>query len=223
LMQYEWDIPFQLLKCQIPLFDLEMDWIPGRFVSNTPSGRTIIEQNSIWIEIQQKFEKSSRIGPLSRKEVIIHEMIHAARSNLMSSVFEEYFAFQTSRRSTRKASFILGTDLDQLMLVFSGILSVLRDVFPAWVHSYARFPFWLKIFHMGWKWIHVQWYIRRACRIFARNGVINYLPILIRLTDEEIYNLTPTLKEFESGRLKFYLDIYSKGSEKEIRTPRSRL
>ncbi len=100
LSSSDWEEAYAVLE---PHFGIRPDWVRAYY---SPKGLPFWQAAATWIEesipsIQLKppFQKGSYYKLYSRKEVLAHEAVHAARTAFNEPRFEEIFAYKTSARA----------------------------------------------------------------------------------------------------------------------------
>lgn len=136
----------------VPLYEITVCWVPGFFLSQSLGilwggcSYTDNENNLNLFLVRSSFATRKKWFVYRRDELISHELCHAARAVLNDHTYEEYFAYQTSPKKTRR---YLGgcfrTRFDALffllpimtLLVAQISLTIIgRNIFPIW-------PFWI--------------------------------------------------------------------------------
>ncbi|MFO7820751.1 MAG: hypothetical protein R6V56_01635 [Lentisphaeria bacterium] len=201
-----------------PHYAFSINWVPGFYI-NPRMGWLFggcafyffPDFFAVFI-LRRTFAKRKRWLIYNRTELLAHELCHVARIALKSQIYEEYFAYQISNSSFRRA--VGGTFRgagDSLLLLGSTFLLLgaqlshflLWPALPIW-------PFWglviLVVAFIFGRGKLTQQRIMRARRNLEQAGYEATDSILFRATDEEIDQLAsctaadtvkPLLKEWQ--------------------------
>jgi hypothetical protein len=184
-------------RCLQPL-DLRPDWVWGLYTrlglpAFTAGCSWDFPQGLQFIQIHPVFRRLPRPFRLTREETIAHELIHIVRIPLKSNRFEELVAYSISTSAVRRVLAPLvqqGSDL--VAFVVSALLSVLADLYltriPRWLGLILKLPVAGTVFIAFVRLWRTRNLFRKARATLLRLGVRteNVLPILVRLTDQEI-------------------------------------
>ncbi len=97
LSQTDWEEALAVLE---PLYGVRPDWIKAYYSNRKlpfwQAAATWIEESIPSIQLKTPFQTGSYYKLYSRKEVLAHEAVHAARTAFNEPRFEEIFAYRTS-------------------------------------------------------------------------------------------------------------------------------
>ncbi|WP_213358219.1 hypothetical protein [Chlamydiifrater phoenicopteri] len=147
-------------------------------------GCTWIESSGVSIQLRKKFLKSSKLFFLySRKEVLMHEAVHAVRMKFHEPLFEEILAYRTSRGLRRYLGPLFRHPGESYWSIFGALVGLgissydlvagLLVAIAVPIYFLSRLIFYLRIFAKAQK------KIRKLLGIPP-------LWVLLRLTDAEI-------------------------------------
>lgn len=182
-------------------FQVKPDWVE---IEYSKRGLYFWEAACVWqdqskMQVNPIFLKRKFFG-YNREELVNHELVHLVRSQFHSPIFEEVLAYQSSKGWRRYVGPIFKNPRESLFFVFSlavtTILSLWSPFFLtilAVIAGYALCRLWLK-----------QRIFQKAKNALSFVGKELALPILLRLTDEEIIFLARSgekeIKEFFKNR-----------------------
>lgn len=121
------------------------------------------------------------------------------RRNLQSVRFEEEFAYSLSKSYLRKMlSPVTQRPTDSLFYALAAALSLTSDlpVFPRWISLFSKFPFYIMMLLGLLRLFFTKRVLSRAKKALQYGGIKeqNILPILFRLMDEEIVEISNLFK-----------------------------
>ncbi len=179
--------------CTQNLFDFSADWVKAFYSKKQLpfwQGAVTWMGDPPLIQLHPGLKKGNYLRLYSRKEVLAHEAVHAMRTPLSASRFEEYFAYLTSRSWRSKFGPLFRTSgegtLFLCLLALSTLAAYLSIWMPAlgWVFGLPWILLILGVLRLGW--MHR---VLRRCEKHLRGA----LPrpdqarfVLVRLTDQEI-------------------------------------
>lgn len=191
LTEEEWKQAHQITE---KLFDFSVDWVKAFY---NDKGLPFWEGAATWIEkapliqLKSTFRKKSRFSLYRKEEILAHESVHAARMAYHSLRFEEHFAFLTSKSAFRK---IFGplfrypweSALLLLLLLVSLGAQAASFYWPEafWLNTLMLLPWAALTF--GLLRLTLTRYTLLRCRQNLQPLAQDTLPILVRLTDQEI-------------------------------------
>lgn len=192
------------------LYDIAPSWVP---VEYSNKGLRLWEAGCTWygedaatlplIQLAEAFKEKKRyLGLYQKDEVLAHEYVHAVRAGLGSMAFEELFSYLVSfsfakggvSRLIHGFRVLFGPVFERtwepLLLISLILLVILLQVVLEPVIALATIPIGvatigLGLFFLGrlclrwWQWLLCK---RHLDRLLARSS----LPLMVRLTDEEI-------------------------------------
>ncbi|MEA2011967.1 MAG: hypothetical protein U9O87_02620 [Verrucomicrobiota bacterium] len=204
-------IPSKLFKTPAQkteeLYRFSIDWVPGFFVN--PSFGWLFGGCAFYFFpdffalfiIRKSFQNKERWLIYSRDELLAHELCHIARIGMKKRKFEEYFAYQTSSSSFRKAvGSVFQTAGDTYLILLSTMLLLgaqISKVFiglpvPVWL-------FWIFVFlcisRLALRYRKIKKTISSATENLKKTFENNTLPVLFRCTEKEIDALSKMLKK----------------------------
>jgi len=132
-------------------YDFSVDYVPGFFLSGEVGllwGGCLIGDNETHLSvflIRGIFKKKQKWLFYNRRELMAHELCHAAHQILEDRRTEEYFAYQTSPSRLRR---YLGNcfihSYDAVLFVIPPMILLLAQVLQfAWLPHLPVWPFWL--------------------------------------------------------------------------------
>lgn len=121
------------------------------------------------------------------------------RRNLNSIRFEEEFAYSLSKSYLRKTlSPVTQRPTDSILYIFAAVVSLTSDlpVFPRWISFFSKFPFYIMMLLGLLRLFFTKRVLARAKKVLQSGGIKeqNILPILFRLMDEEIVEISNLFK-----------------------------
>lgn len=98
--------------------------------------------------LRRAFAKKSRFLIYSRKELVAHELCHAARAPLSDAAYEEHFAYALSSSALRRyTGNCFKSEQDVLLFLLPCfLLLVVQLLRSAWYPALPVWPFWILIF-----------------------------------------------------------------------------
>jgi hypothetical protein len=184
------------------LYAFSIDWVPGFFIN--PSFSLFFGGCAFYFYpdffalfiIRKCFADRERWLIYSRTELLAHELCHVARLGLMSSVFEETFAYQTATsRFRRIMGSIFRRPSDSFLFLGSTLVLLLAQIVRTlFVPGLWIAPFWLGVAGVFAFLLarHVQ-----HRRLFARAGqnlaglaAADAGAVLFRCTDAEVFAIS---------------------------------
>lgn len=206
-------------KTNRELYDFEINWVPGFFV--TPKFGLLFggcaflfepEFFSLFI-IRNSFKKKSKWFIYSRNELISHELCHVSRFAMNSEKYEEHFAYQTSTSGFRKvAGSAFRNDKETFLLLFFcfGMLGMqvaqlfLRDSFDfsVWYKQPANYFMAGMVLYISYIVIRQRKMIKGFNKLVERISAFssNARALVFRLSDSEIDSLVKS-KDLNSESL----------------------
>jgi len=183
------------------IYGFRVDWVPGFFVSRSLGwffGGCAYHFPPHYFAlfiIRKVFAARERWLFYRRDELLAHEQCHIARVRLHSTVFEEYFAYQTSdSRFRRSAGWLFRGPRDSSLVLVASALLLLAQMIRsfAWA-TMPVWPFWGAVGAVALSFILRQRrqaaIIRKARARLAESAIRQPEAVLFRCTDEEIAEL----------------------------------
>ncbi len=181
----------------LELFGFEADWVPAFFINPSFSflfggcSFSFLPDFFAMFIIRRGFKNSQRWLFYGRDELIAHEMCHVARAPLMSSAYEETFAYCTSQSSFRKyIGGIFLSQWDSFLLLGSTFVLLLAQICNIFLIQLPMWIFWL-LPPLVLAWLMLRyWKLRRRMArahstLEAKYGH-NATKVLFRCSDDEI-------------------------------------
>lgn len=189
----------------INTYDMDPFWVPIHYSSK---GLRLWEAGCTWysddadttpeIQLTAHFEHKDRfLGMYNKDEVLAHEYVHAARAQLGSSAFEEFFSYLLSLNFANGpfSKILCGIRVflgplfekpwEAALLVFCMILPLLFAVTDLF-HPVSLVPFAAVFLYLGVRLVF-RWRILRRCKAHLDIYLgVSSLPLMVRLTDDEI-------------------------------------
>jgi hypothetical protein len=182
LTQEEWQETHALTQ---ELFDFSADWVKAFYSKKSLpfwQGAATWLSTPPLIQLHPYFKKGTFFKIYNRKEVLAHEAVHAMRTPLQSSAFEEFFAYKTSSSSWRRwLGPIFRTSLEGTLFISLLAISMIASFFFAPLLFVPWLALSLGIFRL--KNSHK---LLLKCENKLKNLVSNPVFLLVRLTDQEI-------------------------------------
>ena len=168
-------------------FDCAPDWLT---ITYDDKGLSLWQGAAIWIEkgkahiqLRTAFSKKEKYLTYSKKEVLSHEAVHAARMTYNEPRFEEIFAYMTSPSKWRRCiGPLFRTPLESLIFVISAVIAIPLQLFFPYV---ALIPL-LAIGFAALRLYRDYRTLKRACHTISTQYTADPLSIAFRLTDSEI-------------------------------------
>lgn len=197
------------------LYAFRVDYVPGFFLSGEVGllwGGCLIADNETHLSvflIRSIFKKKAKWLFYNRRELMAHELCHAAHQILEDCRTEEYFAYQTSPSRLRR---YLGNcfihSYDAVLFVIPPMILLLAQVLQfAWLPRLPVWPFWLlAAIYPLFLFVRNQLSrnrILRAKRNLTQLGLTQTSAVLFRLTGTEIAEIA---RLREPAALTLYLD-----------------
>lgn len=178
LLSSDWEEAYAALE---PLFGIRPDWICAYYSSKGlpfwQAAATWIEGSIPSIQLKPPFQEGSYYKLYSRKEVLAHEAVHAARTAFNEPRFEEVFAYQTSMRGfSRWIGPLFKRSWESYLLI---------SLVPLLATPLFSLPL-LAIAFGSLRLAHAHWHLH-LCTKKLTTLVKNPQAILLRLTDREIF------------------------------------
>lgn len=172
------------------LYDIAPSFVPVHYsnqgLSPLEAGCTWMdEDNHVSIQLRKSFEDKERLfGLYSKEEVLAHELVHAVRYPLGSDTYEEFFAYYLSSRFGARFRAFLGPlfhHSSESKLFLCTLLAPMGTLIveTTWIALLLLFLPPLMVTFLSLRLIR-RWY-----RWFSCKNKIG-LPLMVRLTDEEI-------------------------------------
>ncbi len=163
-----------------PLFGIRPDWVKAYYSrKDLPfwhAAATWTEGSIPSIQLKPPFQKGSYYKLYSRREVLAHEAVHAARTAFKEPRFEEIFAYKTSARAfTRCVGPLFKRSWESYLLI---------ALIPLLATPLFTLPL-LAIAFGSLRLAHAHWHLYLCTKKLAP-FVKNPQAILLRLTDREI-------------------------------------
>jgi hypothetical protein len=176
------------------LFDFKADWVKAFYNKNELpfwEGAVTWLTNPPSIQLNPRFKKGSYLKIYKRDEVLAHEAVHAVRTGLNSSKFEEHFAHQVAASAWKRwLGPLFSESWESALFLVLLVVSVFASYLSIWLAetaylSYLPFLPWA---FLVFCFIKMQRNHRtlKACRKKLTQLVKNPDHLLVRLTDEEI-------------------------------------
>jgi hypothetical protein len=155
--------------------------------------------------IRASFRKKQRFFIYCRRELMAHELCHAARHELSDWEMDEFFAYQTSPSRLRR---YLGNcfirQLDAVFFMLPAILLLAAQVVQSfWLPRLTMWPFWIAALgYPAWLLIRNQYgrnRLFRAEKKLVSFGITEPRKVLFRCTAEERYRIA-AMKSVEDLR-----------------------
>jgi hypothetical protein len=190
------------------MYDIKVLWAPGFYsLKNLPLstlGITFtVSLNDIdltFIQISPLFKKRESLSSVSRRELIVHELIHAARVPIHSNEYEEEIAYRLSSSMIRRVlAPITRRQSDAVLFTVFSAVSIVSDLpqFPRWFTIFSKFPVLFTIFFSLYRLFSMKRKLKRTLAYLKRHVPERHvLPIIFRLTDQEITQLASTTEPF---------------------------
>ncbi len=132
------------------LYHFSIDWVPGFFLSRNIGplwGGCAITDPEDFLTVflvRNSFADRPRWFIYSRRELLSHELCHAARMVLDDNQYEEHFAYQTAHsRLRRYIGNCFQTKYDALLFLLPILLLLGAEIFRTLTGSYYPiWPFW---------------------------------------------------------------------------------
>ncbi|MBS0636711.1 MAG: hypothetical protein JSS12_04310 [Verrucomicrobia bacterium] len=168
----------------VDMYDIHASWVD---VEYSTEGLQPWEAGCMWysdnsyptIQLNPHFRDNERYLKIYHKdEILSHEYVHAARSVLNSSRFEEIFAFYTSKSPFRT---YLGPIFEKPWesMAFVGVLFISVVTLYFWPVVVAALALFIRLNYRWWKWLSCK---RHLDALLKKSS----LPLMVRLTDEEV-------------------------------------
>ncbi|KAL9656169.1 hypothetical protein ABK040_007786 [Willaertia magna] len=179
-------------------------WVPGIYSNlGLPIGTggisVSLKNFGIFIQLRQFLRNRKEIFSLNRQELIIHELVHACRENLASVEFEEEFAYSLSKSFIRRVfAPITQNRIDSILFYIFSLISITTDLpaFPRWVSLFSKLPVLITTLLGLFRLALMKQRLYRAGKYFKDQlQQNNVMPILFRLTDEEIHYFSKQYKK----------------------------
>ena len=173
----DWAEAHAVLK---PLFGIRPDWVRAYYSRKDlpfwQAAATWIEGSIPSIQLKPPFQKGSYYKLYSRREVLAHETVHAARAAFSEPRFEEIFAYKTSARAfTRWVGPLFKRSWESyLMIALMPLLATPLFSLPLLAIAFGSL-----------RLAHAHWHLHLCTKKLAP-FVKNPQAILLRLTDREI-------------------------------------
>ena len=186
-----------LQTASIPLYNVFPDWVSVAYgkegLSFWEGGATWIDKDSVHIQIKKK----SLLGLYSQQEILDHELSHAARSSFDEPIFEEFFAYKTSKKRWRRfLGPIFRTPWESYLFLGTLFLSL-------W-GGFWMLPFFGLLLFAFYRLFRGHWVLNRCVKNLThllKNEDI--WPFLFRLTDEEIL----LIRRSSTEEIKNYIEL----------------
>ena len=192
------EITGEALQVTSQLYDVRPEWVPGFFANESGGifwgGCALSDpaSNLTLFIIRKAFQKKQRILVYNRRELMAHELTHAAHQALNDWFFEEYFAYRTASSPLRKffgCCFIrqydaLGFLLPVLLLPVAQALNIFTalqmPMIIFWILA-AVYPLFLTV-----RTLQINSAAARAEKFLRSMKIRNPAGILFRMTVSEI-------------------------------------
>jgi hypothetical protein len=195
---------------ELSMYDIQVLYAPGFFsLKNLPLSTFGItytvdldDIDLTFIQISSLMKNRRNIGSVSRRELIVHECIHAARVPLHSHEYEEELAYHLSTSFIRRVfAPVTRRQRDTLLFTMFSAVSIISDfpTFPRWFALFTKFPVFFTIIFAMYRLFSMKRRLRKAQQYFKRSQVPekHIMPIIFRLTDQEIDELATTNKRLD--------------------------
>lgn len=199
------------------LYDVRPDWVSAFYSSRGLAwwhggGMLLLEEKGgspplVSLQLRAHFKKNRRhLGLYDRHEILVHELLHCGRSSFEEPHFEEFLAYQSSRRAYRRFLGPLFPSTVGFWWFFGSLLGV--QLFDHWLVQGEHWTLW------SWGWplrilpffligtgCYRMWKRRRQFKraLHTLKGAVQSLKkaraILYRLTDDEIIRFSRTSSE----------------------------
>lgn len=169
------------------------DWIEIEYSSNGLHfwEAACVWENKIKVQLQPIFLKKNYLG-YTKEELINHELVHLVREKLHSPIFEEILAYQTSKKWRKYFGPIVKNPNESKWFIF-----FLFAITP--LSFFSPFFLSLLILPIGYAFFRLfrlqKIFLRAKQKLALIVEKKNILPILVRLTDEEITLIAKQEKE----------------------------
>lgn len=180
-------------------YQVRPDWVE---IEYSNKGLHFWEAACVWqdqpkMQLKPIFLKKNYLG-YSRKELIDHELVHLVRSEFHSPIFEEVLAYQSSKRLRKYFGPIVRNPRESKGFVF--FLAIIA-LFSFWspFSILLLLPILGYAFYRLWRTQSIFQKARKVLSSVANDTLA--LPILLRLTDEEIQ----TIAKLHQSKVQEYL------------------
>lgn len=191
------------------LYKFSCRWVPGFFTGSEMGGFlfggcaiSFFPDFLALFLIRSSFRDRKKWLFYDRDELLSHELCHIARIGLESVVFEEIFAYATSKSVLRRLTGgVFHSAIDAYAFVgVTFLLLAAQIVRTFWLEWLPIWPFWLILggtfLFFIVRHIYDMLVLARARRNLARIfKVQDVMPILFRCTDQEIFAFSRMSKE----------------------------
>lgn len=195
-------------KVDRDLYDFEIDWVPGFFV--TPKFGLLFGGCAFMFEpefftlfiIRNSFKAKVKWFIYSRNELISHELSHVARFAMNSEKYEEHFAYQTSTSSFRKvAGSAFRNEKETFLLLFLCFGMLGLQVAQLFLQNRFDFSVWYRQpsnYFMAGMFLYIFYIVLRQRKMIKGfNGLLNRVSefssnaraLVFRLSDNEVDEL----------------------------------
>lgn len=168
----------------VGIYDIHPGWLE---VEYSGVGLQVWEAGCMWysddnpptIQLNPHFrDKSTFLGIYHKDEILAHEYVHAARAVLSSSAFEEIFAFYVSKSRFRAyLGPLFEKPWESVVLLVVLLISTVTLYF--WPVALCLLALFIRLNYRWWKWLSCK---RHLDQLLKKSS----LPLMVRLTDEEI-------------------------------------
>ncbi len=147
-----------------------------------------------FLQLRQGFKKGSYLKIYTLKEVLSHEIVHASRRSLDQAIFEEFFAYRTSRYFWRKFFGPFFKEPQEAMLFCITLLCFGISALTAQFFDHPRLYLMLQAvplvlccyFFSRLLYRHVQFFCCRKVLEKILSNPSDALAVMLRMTDYEI-------------------------------------
>ena len=187
------------------LYEFSIDWVPGFFKNaGILFGGCCFSSEPDFFSfflVRKAFRDQSRWLWYDRDELLAHELCHVARSGMGSTVYEEFFAYQTSPKKFRKvAGSTLYSAVDTYLIMGTVFMPLLVQIYNVFNYTTPEaaipiWPFWVILAGLIGRLCLRYKKIKHTAACALKNlklvfGKKHHLAIIFRSTDEEIVDLS---------------------------------
>lgn len=170
-------------------FDINPDWIDVIYANESLSlwegACTWIWRDEVQIQLKKRLKKSKKICFIySKKELLMHEAVHACRMKFEDSEFEEILAYQTSKNTFRRyLGPLFFSQKETLITVLLFLIGLMCSFYSLVLGIFVMCLFPIYCFLRLRK--ALLYFNKAKKRIYSMTGFPS-LWILLRLADQEI-------------------------------------
>ncbi len=176
------------------------DWLIGWYSARSlPPGAGAVTwstKHGVALQLHPGLRKCARVWSLDRQELLLHEGIHAVRTPLRSTRYEELFAHWYTRHAARRVlTPLLRSAGDAVAFALAAAVSVLGDAtvaLPRWLWLLAKSPVLAVALSATLRLAKHARIRRRLPAYLTAQGVLpqHVFAVAARLTDAEVDTLS---------------------------------